>query len=133
MYLVAKNISFSYGHRLLKHKGKCARLHGHNAVAEIHCASSKLNANAMVVDFDDIKKALKTWIEDTLDHRMILNRADVLAPMLKKIREPFYEMNGEPTAEAIAKLIFDRAHQKGLPVTKVVLWETSNSCAVYSR
>jgi 6-pyruvoyltetrahydropterin/6-carboxytetrahydropterin synthase len=36
-----------------------------------------------------------------------------------------------PTAENIARVIFDRAAAVGLPVTEVVLWETANSYATY--
>ena len=131
MYQVSKQISFCYGHRLLKHPGKCARLHGHNAVAEIVCASRALNSSQMVVDFEAITGALRSWIDSELDHRMILNRQDPLVPVLKKWHEPCFLTTGNPTAEAIAKLVFDRAKQAKLPVQKVVLWETPTSSASY--
>ena len=35
MYEVTQEIPFCYGHRLLLHAGKCARLHGHNGVARL--------------------------------------------------------------------------------------------------
>lgn len=133
MYSVGKQIAFSYGHRLLKHPGKCKHLHGHNAVAEIHCETPALNPNGMVVDFDDIRSALKGWIDANLDHRMILGRGDALADVLKQHGEPCFVIDGDPTAEAIAKTIFDEAVRKSLPVRKVVLWETPGSFASYER
>ena len=45
--------------------------------------------------------------------------------------EPFVELDVNPTAENIAKLIFDRAAEHGLPVIEVTLWETENSFAAY--
>ena len=42
-------------------------------------------------------------------------------------------MDANPTAENIAKLIFDYAASKGFPVVQVRLWETDNCCATYSR
>lgn len=132
MYQVSKQIHFCYGHRLLKHKGKCARLHGHNAVAEIVCETRDLDENKMVVDFEVISESLKVWINDTLDHRMILSRNDKLVAILKEWREPFYVIDDDPTAEMIAKLIFDEASRKKLPVKKVILWETPTSSASFS-
>jgi len=132
-YSAVKLIHFCYGHRLLKHKGKCARLHGHNAVAEIHCQAPELDARRMVVDFEEITLALKSWIDEALDHRMILNRADPIAPVLTASGEKFFSLDGDPTAEAIAKLIFDRAVLAKLPIRKVVLWETPTSFVIYER
>jgi 6-pyruvoyltetrahydropterin/6-carboxytetrahydropterin synthase len=40
-------------------------------------------------------------------------------------------VDANPTAEHIARLIFDRAVEAGLPVVEVVLWETDNSFATY--
>ena len=42
-----------------------------------------------------------------------------------------YLMDTSPTAENIAKLIFDVARQSGLPVSEVRLWETPHCCAAY--
>jgi 6-pyruvoyltetrahydropterin/6-carboxytetrahydropterin synthase len=36
-----------------------------------------------------------------------------------------------PTAENIARLIFAKARECGLPVVEVMLWETEHCCAVY--
>ena len=97
MYSVVKQIHFCYGHRLLKHKGKCSHLHGHNAVAEIHCEAQRLDSNQMVVDFDRIKEALNAWIQNTLDHRMILSEKDPILGILKKMKEPLEGSRCFPT------------------------------------
>ncbi len=131
MYEVAKQIHFCYGHRLLGHKGKCAHLHGHNGVAEILCRRPRLDANRMVIDFDRISESVKAWVMETLDHRMILNAKDPLVPFLKKSGELFFSLKGDPTAEAIAELLFNRAKRSGLPVHGVRVWETPFSCASY--
>jgi len=132
VYEIAKQIHFCYGHRLLRHKGKCARLHGHNGIAEIVCRRAALDANRMVVDFDRISESIKVWIMEHLDHRMILSAKDPLAPVLKKEKEPFYSLPDDPTAEAIAELLFGQAKRLGLPVVRVVVWETPTSSASYS-
>src|SRR5262245_31920288 len=51
MYLVARAISFCYGHRLLDYDGKCRHLHGHNGKAVITLEAGELDRLGMVVDF----------------------------------------------------------------------------------
>ena len=133
MFLVAKEINFCYGHRLLNYSGKCRNLHGHNGKAEIQIAAAKLDSRGMVRDFTEIKHILHTWIDQNLDHRMLLNKKDRLIPFLKKSGEPLYLLDANPTAENIAKLIYEEAQKKGLPVTAVTLWETPNSNATYTK
>jgi 6-pyruvoyltetrahydropterin/6-carboxytetrahydropterin synthase len=40
---------------------------------------------------------------------------------------------GNPTAEAIARMIYDYVAGKGYPVCEVTVWETETSRASYSR
>ena len=78
MYSVTKRIEFCYGHRLLDYDGICKHPHGHNAVAEIEVRTDSLDSRNMVVDFSDIKQEIKGWIDDQLDHKMILRHDDPL-------------------------------------------------------
>lgn len=132
MYTVTKNISFCYGHRLLNYDGKCKFLHGHNGRAEITFNSDKLDHRGMVVDFSDVKNLIGTFIKTELDHKMLLNKNDKMIEVLKGLNEPYYVTQENPTAENIARLIFDFAHGKNLPVVSVKLWETDTSYAVYT-
>jgi 6-pyruvoyltetrahydropterin/6-carboxytetrahydropterin synthase len=131
MFKVTKHIEFCYGHRLLNYDGKCRHLHGHNGRVEVDIQTDKLDARGMVHDFSDIKEAIKNWIDETLDHRMLLHKDDPILPVLRQRGEPFYAMDENPTAENIARLIFNHARAKGLPVVEVRLWETPSSCASY--
>lgn len=131
MFRVTREIHFCYGHRLLNYNGKCRNLHGHNGKALIVMESTELDRLGMVVDFSHIKKVVQSWIDDTLDHKMILHRDDPVLPDLRKQNEPVVVIDANPTAENIAKLIFDYAQAQGLPVVEVTLWETENSFATY--
>ena len=131
MFSVSRQIDFCYGHRLLDYAGKCRHLHGHNGRAIIRLEGSSLDQGGMVLDFSEIKRVVNRWIDDHLDHRMILNRSDPVVPVLQSVNEPMYLMDVNPTAENIAKLIFDVAVEHGFPVTEVRLWETPNCCARY--
>lgn len=130
-FQVTKVIEFSYGHRLLEHKGKCRYLHGHNGMVEVDIESEAVDAMGMVVDFSDVNGIVKTWIDDNLDHKMLLCDADPAAAVLKDAGEPIYLMRDNPTAENIARLIWQASRERGMPVTEVRVWETSTSRAAY--
>ena len=132
MYSVIKTIEFCYGHRLLNYEGKCRHLHGHNAKADIELSSRELDKRGMVYDFSEIKQSVKRWIDDNIDHVMLLNKEDEIIPILEELNERYLALDGNPTAEFIAKMIFDQVASLGFPVTSVRVWETPNSNAVYS-
>ena len=133
MYSVTKHIEFCYGHRLLNYEGKCRYLHGHNGRVEIELTSERLDARGMVRDFTEIKEVIHTWIDRELDHKMLLSRNDPALPILRELGEPVFVLDTNPTAEAIAELIFHYTASCGFPVTAVKLWETSRSAAIYQR
>ena len=131
MYQVARELEFCYGHRLLNYPGKCRHLHGHNGRAIITLEAESLDERGMLVDFADIKQKVQRWVDENLDHNMILCKDDPIVPVLSAQGERFFLMDSNPTAENIARLIFDHAYQAGLPVVKVQLWETANCHASY--
>ena len=132
MYSVTKIIHFCYGHRLLNYEGKCRYLHGHNGKVEIELSSARLDARGMVRDFNEIKHTIHAWIDRELDHKMLLHRQDPVVPLLQRMKEPIFLMDSNPTAEAIAQLIFTYTASQGFPVVAVRLWETDHSLAAYS-
>lgn len=132
-YLVTKRIDFCYGHRLLDYDGVCRHLHGHNAMVEVDIAAEALDRLDMVVDFSDVKRLVKAWIDRELDHKLILRRDDPLVAVLTAQGEPLVLLDHNPTAERLAQLIFDKARELGFSVVEVRFWETPTSCAVYRR
>ena len=132
MYLVTKRIEFCYGHRLLDYDGVCKHPHGHNAIVEVDVRTDSLDTRNMVADFSDIKRIVKGWIDRELDHKMILRHDDPLLPALQELGEPVYVLESNPTVERIARLIFEKAHESGLNVMAVRVWETPTSIAQYT-
>ena len=131
LYSVSKEIHFCYGHRLLNYNGKCAHPHGHNGKIVIELVSKALDSRGMVYDFGDIKDIIHAWVDRELDHKMILKKNDPLIKALKELGEPVFLMQENPTAEALAKLIYDYGHGKKMPISKVTFWETPSSFAAY--
>ncbi len=109
MYTVIKRMEISAAHHLkLSYASKCEYPHGHNWMITVYCRSKELNADGMVVDFSQIKQAIK----EKLDHQDL---NEIL---------PF-----NPTAENIAKWICDQ-----LPTCyKVEVQESEGNIAIYEK
>ncbi|HUY92634.1 MAG TPA: 6-carboxytetrahydropterin synthase [Pirellulales bacterium] len=133
MFRVTRQIDFCYGHRLLNYDGKCKHLHGHNGRAVIAIEAAELDRRGMVLDFSDIKRVVSDWIDQNLDHRMLLHRDDPAVAPLQAMGEPMFLMDANPTAENIAKLIFDFTAAQGFPIVECRLWETPNCFATYGK
>lgn len=133
MFSVTRELTFCYGHRLLNYMGKCKFLHGHNGKALITLESENLDDLGMVVDFTKLKQTVGTWIDENLDHKMILNKNDPMLEHFLNCGEPVYLMTDNPTAENIAKEIFLYTMKMGFPVVEVKLWETDSCYATYRK
>lgn len=131
MYSITKEVYFCYGHRLMNHPGKCRHLHGHSVKAAITLEAHALNSQGMVCDFADIAAAAAGYIETELDHNFLLHQDDPLVGLLGRAGERFMTLPEHPTAECLAKLIYDFIRAKGFPVRDVTLWETASACASY--
>ena len=134
MYKIKKTFHLAYGHRLLNYKGKCENLHGHNGVVEVTLKAASLNQEKMVMDFTELGGKVKLWLDENLDHKVILAKADPLAPILTEQGQLCYLTDENPTAETLAELLFNRfTEELKLPVHKIAFWETPSSMASYKK
>ena len=76
MLQVSRVIDFCAGHRLMNYSGNCKFIHGHNFKAVIHVKDSVVNKAGMVIDFNDIRETVKTYIDTTWDHGFFVNYYD---------------------------------------------------------
>lgn len=130
MYTITKEFTFSYGHRLYGDKGKCSNIHGHTGRVKIYLASKNLDASGMVMHFDEIKRKMGGWIEENLDHRLILNNNDPILKHLTEAKETFTKFDGNPTAERLAEYIYNNLSSYGR-IFKVEFWESPTSSASF--
>jgi 6-pyruvoyltetrahydropterin/6-carboxytetrahydropterin synthase len=133
MFRVTREFEFCFGHRLMDYDGKCRQIHGHNGKACVTLAGDKLDRLGMVMDFVEMKRVLQTWIDATLDHTLLLHKDDPLVKTLQAVGEKVLPLPVNPTTENMARLIYEYAESKGLPVVEVTMWETPYSYATYSK
>jgi len=80
-------LAIDCGHRLRKHDGPCRRAHGHRYSIELTCAATGLDEVGRVIDYGVIKEKVGGWLNNTLDHRMILEVDDpMIAGMVAGLR-----------------------------------------------
>ena len=94
----------------------------------------KLDENDMVLDFGVVKKLVKKLVDDNLDHAYIFKTGDKYGEIFKKDGLKTFEMSGQPTAENIAKLIYDLVYLFYPQIKKVGSIESfDDSIAWYER
>lgn len=120
MHAVTLRHNFETGHRLPHLRGKCENLHGHSWWAEVTIEAPELAAG-IVVEFGAYKAALRGWIDDKLDHGLMLGIDDELVSLLAPYGK-VYAFGREgglahdlpwPTVENVAVLL-SRAAQQAL-------------------
>lgn len=73
------------GHRLTLSPGKCERIHGHSWWFELTISGDPHPATGMIIDFADVKRWMRNFIDDNWDHRLMLNTDDPVVPFLKSL------------------------------------------------
>jgi len=121
MFEIEKKFRFEAGHQLIHHDGQCSEPHGHSYVLLVTIRSDHIEPKGpkknMVMDFNDISNVVKPMIDKYLDHKWL---NDTLG-------------TDSPTAEFIAKWIFDYLNDPLPNLDHVTLYETETSRVTYRR
>lgn len=104
-YIITKEFRFEAAHRLLKnYSGKCTNNHGHSWTVKLHLEGSNLDEKDMLIDFQELK-ALKTWVDDKLDHATLLWENDPMREYIQSSGQRLFITKKNPTSEHIAEVI----------------------------
>lgn len=76
MLAVTKECTFDAAHSLPDYDGPCANLHGHRWTVRITLSGEIDEKTGMIVDFVDLKRAMKHSIVDKYDHTHLNNIFD---------------------------------------------------------
>ncbi len=124
MFEVRVEDDFAAAHFLRDYHGKCESLHGHNYKVFVHVRGSQLNEGGMLLDFTELKAALKKVLA-RLDHTNLNDNA-------------FFDQN--PSAERIALYICQNIKEelnmsewtrKNIRIHSVDVFETDRNRASY--
>jgi len=126
-FTVFKDFQISAAHAIRGHTRGCQNLHGHNYRVRVFATARELDEIGMVIDFADLK-AVVSEVVGPFDHRVINEIA------------PFDERN--TTAELISQWVYREVSRRlsdldgvasRIRVTRVEVWETPTSCAIYEE
>ena len=100
--------------------GKCnnPNWHGHNYVLEVAVEGPIDERTGYVIDLGRLKSIVQHEVIDPVDHRNL----NVDVEFMRGVN---------PTAENIAKLIYDFTASRGFPIVECQLWETPHCYATY--
>lgn len=100
---IARFFEFDAGHRVWQHEGKCKHLHGHRYKVEVVVDSAKLDRLGMVLDFARMKLIVGGWIDQHLDHNMIIHPEDSLMTLWNTREDEIKEFKkGESVSMRVA-------------------------------
>lgn len=116
MYEITVENTFDAAHCLPDYEGNCSQLHGHTYRVMARFRYSSLEESGMAIDFRRAKDALGR-ATDYMDHKYI-NELPAFSDQT-------------PTAEHIARFVFDRIRAEYPQIHSVSVWETPTSCATY--
>jgi len=120
MFELSIKTHFSAAHRLVGYAGPCANPHGHNWDVEVFVRGAALNELGMLIDFKDIKGAVRVAM-DEVDH-CDLNQLPAF-------------VRHNPTSENLARYLYEQLAKilngAALKVFKVTVCETPGTTASY--
>ena len=116
--LLRREFTFDAAHNLVSYHGKCEKLHGHTYRMMVEL-SGEPDDEGMIADFVQVKKIVGAEIISKFDHAYL------------------NEMIPQPTAENIARYVFERLDTPlagpNYSLNSVQIWETTNSSAIFNR
>ena len=112
MYKLSYKTHFDAAHKLeLDYSSPCQRLHGHRWNVVVEIVSKNLDRNGMIIDFKKIKNLV-----NELDHRYLNEVLDF-----------------NPTAENIAKYLYNKIADEVLGKVKVTVYESPDASITYEN
>ena len=125
MYKLRVKTHFDAAHYIKDYEGKCSKEHGHRWEVEVALEGGRLDGRNMLIDFAEVKAALKDLLDNCLDHC--------------QLNESLSEKN--VTAEFLAKWLWGRFREESpkwykldygmVKLTRVTIWESPDCCVEY--
>jgi len=150
MLRISKKFKFDMAHKLEGHRGLCQNIHGHTYEMEVIVEGKIIDtegssARGMVMDYGDLKSVVKGFIDDYLDHAVLVSsQADDWKKFLKRNGYKCTIVPFRATAEnmcvwcykelnsMLQKAFEDNSFENnGAFLAGIRIWETPTSMAEY--
>ncbi len=131
---MTRRFEIDAGHRLQRHDGKCRNAHGHRYAFELTVGAAQLDEVGRVLDFAAVKQSVGGWLDEALDHGMVLEVGDPLLETLVGLK--VHAVPFSPTIENLVRYVAEKAVEilgDKFSVERVVGWETPNCSATWER
>ena len=117
MYTISKKFTFDAAHHLegLPPEHKCSKVHGHTYEVLVEFKKQDLDEVGFVIDYRALEP-IKAFLDDAMDHKDL---------------NDFLPCN--PTAENIAKFLFDTFKKSFPELSAVSVSETPKTVAIYTE
>jgi 6-pyruvoyltetrahydropterin/6-carboxytetrahydropterin synthase len=141
LMLSIKLNDFAAAHRLIcGYQGKCSNLHGHNYSVTVRITSEKLSEHGFIADITQIKKLLNEWLEQHIDHSVIVSEADeTLLTFLKQDNQKYYLLpKGENTtleylSQHLYHVFTTLLASHPIELKTIIISENESSQAIYEN
>lgn len=138
---IAVRHNIEVAHRLFDLPGKCEQIHGHSMWVTLYLKGT-LDPYGILeaIDFSSLKKSFRSYLDETYDHRLLLNASDPFAGPVWRLNgdgelgEQMFlpglqAMANDPTTENLAMWIGEDMADRYEQVSAVEVWETSVNMA----
>lgn len=134
---VTKVFRFEMAHAIFQYPGSCCNIHGHSYVLHVtveskHYETAYLKGTGMFLDFKQLKEIVNQNVIQVFDHKLVLSKDYVAANSVDNSNPAMVIFDAEPTVENMLFFIQQAISPKlesHLKLSKLVLWETSDSYA----
>ncbi len=145
MYTVEIKHNFETAHRLSSPDApfKCQSIHGHSWWVTVRIVGEVVDSQGMLVEFGAFKKAWRAFLDDTLDHHLVVKTGDIVAAAIRGVQPDarISEIPFDPTTENLARYLHEEAVRilgtldtaDGVRIREVHLQETRVNAASWQE
>lgn len=134
MWKITKEFKRDMAHRLPDYQWKCFNVHWHTykvlITLEWKSVQNGWSNDWMLRDFW-LLKPIKERIDENRDHAYVWKHNDNVLLYLKNEWFRVYAMDEAPTAENMAKVLYDK-FKREFPIKEITIYETPTSFTTYN-
>lgn len=145
MYTIEIRHNFETAHRLASPDApvKCQSIHGHSWWVTATISGESLDSRGILVEFGEFKRAWRRFLDDKLDHHLVVSTDDPVLPVLRGVLPELrvLALDFAPTTENLAKWIFEETERllrvmhaaPSARLSRIHVQETRANAASFSR